>query len=168
MRFPTTAARRQDGMTLVELLVGLALTVLLLQSVTALLRVHGAAAGATSEQLDLQEQAQFAVRRIAARIDRTPAAMLATKGNDASSAGWLAPALYDLRNGTAPGTLALSETITEAGVTTTRVLAEPATSLSITSAPVSAGRTLVTVALTLARGNASASAAVKVRLGGAL
>ena len=161
-------ARRQAGMTLVELLVGLALTVLLLVSVTALLRVNTAAAGASSEQLDLQEQAQFAVRRIARRIDQTPAAMLAPKGNDASSADWLAPALYDLRSGTTPGTLALSETITEPGRTTTRVLAEPATSLAITSAPVSAGRTLVTVSLTLVRGNASASAAVTTRLGGAL
>jgi Tfp pilus assembly protein PilW len=155
-------------MTLVELLVGLALTVLLLRSVTVLLRVHAAAAGSASEQLDLQEQAQFAVRRIARRIDQTPAALLAPKGNDATSAGWLAPALYDLRNGTAPGTLALSETMTEAGLTTTRVLAEPATSLSITSAPVSVGRTLVTVSLTLVRGNASASAAVTARLGGGL
>jgi Tfp pilus assembly protein PilW len=163
-----TPSRRRAGMTLVELLVGLALTVLLLRSVTALLRVNTAAAGSAAEQLDLQEQAQFAVRRIARRIDQTPATMLAPKGNDATSAGWLAPALYDLRNGTAPGTLALCETLAGSGVTTTRVLAEPATSLVITSAPVSVGRTLVTVSLTLVRGNASAGAAVTVRLGGAL
>jgi Tfp pilus assembly protein PilW len=155
---------RMHGLTLIELLVGLALTTMLLVAMTSMLQVSTAAGAASSAQLDLQEQAQFAVRRIARRIEQTPAAMLADKSDAASSANWLAPALFDLRKGTAPGTLALTETI---GPVST-ILAEPVGAFAITAAPVAAGRSVVTVALTLTSGDASASATVSVRLGALL
>jgi Tfp pilus assembly protein FimT len=153
-----------QGMTLVELVLGMALTAMLLVAMTSMLQASSAAGAVSGAQLDLQEQAQFAVRRIASRIELTPASILPAKPDDSSSAGWLAPALYDLRPGTNPTTLALTETI---GPVST-VLAEPVTTFSITSAPVSAGRSVVKVALTLDAGNASASAAVSVRLGALL
>ena len=151
------------GLTLIELLVGLALTAMVLVAMTSMLQVSSASSAASAEQLDLQEQAQFAMRRIVQRIEQTPAALLAPKSND-TSGSWLSPALYDLRGGS------LSETIGG----TTSVLAENATSLSITSAPVNLGHPVVTVAFTLNKLNASArivataSVAVSVRLGAAL
>lgn len=151
-------------MTLVEVLLGLALTALLLVALNAMLQVSTAAGAAASQQLDLQEQAQFAARRIVRRIESTPGTVLSPKSDVASSGDWLAPALFDLRAGSAAGTLALVETLDGA----TRVLAEPASSLSITAAPAGGGRAVVTVALALEKGNASASAVVSARLGGAL
>lgn len=156
--------QRARGMTLIELLIGLALTALLLVALNSMLQVSTAAAAVAAEQLDLQEQAQFAARRIVRRIERTPGTLLAPKSDNASSGDWLAPSLFDLRPGSAVGTLAISETIGSA----TYVLAEPATSLVITSEPTGAARPVVTVALTLAKGTASASAVVSARLGGAL
>ena len=161
MRAPFT---RMHGLTLIEVLVGLALTTMLLVAMTSMLQVSTAAGAASSAQLELQEQAQFAVRRIARRIEQTPPAMLADKADAASSANWLAPALFDLRTGTAPNTLALTETIGPAST----ILAEPVGAFAITAVPVVAGRSVVNVALTLTSGSASASASVSVRLGALL
>lgn len=155
---------RLRGLTLIELLVGLALTSMLLVAAASMLRVSSAASAASNEQLDLQEQAQFAVRRIARRIESTPAAMLADKPDPTSSANWLGPALYDLRPATNSKNRALYETI---GPVST-MLAEPVGSFAITSAPVAAGRSVVNVSLTLTNGASSASAAVSVRLGALL
>lgn len=172
MRTPEKLQRRERGLTLIELLIGLALTAMLLLATTSMLQVSSAAGTASKEQLDVQEQLQFAMRRMVQRIETTPSTLLAAKAADNSSGAWLAPALFDLRAGTDSNSLALSETI--GGVTT--VLAEPVTSFSITSEPVAAGRTVVKVALTVSRPKAAndatviatASAAVSVRLGAQL
>lgn len=149
---------RAAGLTLIELLIGLALTAMLMVAMTSMLQVSTAAGAVSAEQLDLQEQARFAVRRIAQRIEQTPEAVLPDKSDDTNSGTWLMPALYDLRAG------ALSETIGSV----TSVLADNATSLRITTAPVAAGRSVVTVAFALKKGNAVASATVSVRVGAAL
>ncbi len=162
-----SAARRTAraaGLTLIELLLGLALTALLLVAVNAMLQVSTAAGAVAARQLDLQEQAQFALRRIATAIERTPASALSAKSDDATSGDWLAPVLFDLRPGAAAGTQALCET--SGG--TTRVLAEPAAGFAVTSVASLEGRTVVTVALTLAKNGEAAAAQVSARLGGAL
>jgi len=153
----------QRGLTLLELLVGLAITALLMGSLVAMLVSASAAGDDGSERRDLQTQAQFALRRMALRIRQTPNALLPPKSDDASSGTWLAPATYDLRSGTVAGTLALTETIAATG----KVLAEPVSSFSITSPTVTAGRTLIAVRITLARGNSRASASLVARMGGA-
>lgn len=152
------------GLTLIELLVGLALTAMLLVPMVAMLRVSGAASAASAEQLDLQEQLQFAMRRMVRRIETTPAALLAAKGSDSSSDTWLAPALFKVQTDPVTGAQSLTETI--GGVST--VLAAPVTGFAMTAAQVTAGRTVVNVSLTLDNGNSSASAAASVRLGGLL
>jgi Tfp pilus assembly protein PilV len=151
----------QTGLSLVELLIAVALTAMLLAPLTAILRGGAAASASVGEQTELQSQAQFAMQRMVARVQATPSALLPAKADDTSSGTWLAPALYDLR-ANADGTLALNETI--GGVS--RVIAEPATSLSITSPPVSTGRTLVVIALTLGGNNVSVSLRETARLGG--
>ncbi|MDB5961857.1 MAG: hypothetical protein JWP59_3151 [Massilia sp.] len=155
---------RMQGLTLVELMLGMALTAMLLFALTSMLQVSSAASSASSEQLDLQEQAQFAVRRIASRIESTPAVNLPDKADDSSSANWLTPAVYDLQPGADPNTKALFETI---GPVRT-VLAEPVDVFTVTSAPVTAGRNVVDVRLTISAGKSTASAAVSVRLGALL
>ena len=156
-------ARTQRGLTLIELLIGAALMAMLMQATVTLLQASTTAAARSATQLDLQGQARFAVRRIAQRIASTPLADLAPKASDQSSATWLAPALYQLETGSVAGTLRLTETI---GVTS-RTLAEPVTSFSITSTAAS-GTPLVDVALTMRSDERPVSVSISARLGGAL
>lgn len=152
----------QHGLTLIELLVGLAISAILMATLAPMLVSTSAASGASAEQQDLQTQAQFALQRIARKIEQTPNALLPQKSDDTSSGTWLLPATYDLRNGTVAGTLALTET-DSAG---SRVLAEPVSSFSITSPSVTAGQTLIAVSITLAQAKSSAAASLLVRMGG--
>jgi Tfp pilus assembly protein PilV len=154
-----SARVRMAGLSLVELLVALALGALLLMPLVSLLRSSAAASATASAQTDLQLQAQFAMRRMLARVAATPAALLPAKASDSDSGTWLAPALYDLRTGSVAGTLALTETV--GGVSS--VLAEPVTSLSISSPEVN---TVVVIALTLARNDATVALRESARLGG--
>lgn len=155
--------RAQQGMTLIELLIGAALMAMLMQATVTLLQTSTAAAARSAIQLDLQGQARFAARRIAQRIAITPVADLAAKASDQSSDVWLAPALYQLEAGSVAGTLRLTETIGS----TSRTLAEPVASFKITSTA-AAGVPLVQVDLTMRSDERPVSVAISARLGGAL
>ncbi len=161
---------RQHGLTLVEVLLGLAITALLMASLVTMLKNASDASIASAEQLDLQTQAQFAVQRIAMQIQATPNVLLLQKSDDASSFPWLLPATYALQSGSVADTLALTETVVGAAP---RVLAEPVSIFSITSAPVTTGQTtLILVSVTLERTNpanfvkTTAAASLSVRMGG--
>lgn len=157
-----TRAPCQAGMTLIELLLALAMGVVILATLASMVRAAGASNGATLAQLEVQGQARFAMRRIMQRVAQTPAASLPAKPDAASSGTWLSPAQYDLRAGTAAGTLALTETIGS----TSHVLAEPVTAFSITSPATASGRTLVTVSLTVGDAGAGETVTETARLGG--
>ncbi|MEC5217195.1 prepilin-type N-terminal cleavage/methylation domain-containing protein [Actimicrobium sp. GrIS 1.19] len=154
---------RQNGVTLIELLVGLAIAGLLMAPLMRLLSNTAALGAVNADQQALQQQVQFAMQRIALQVGQGTNSLLPPKADNTSSGTWLNPALYDLRAGSVAGTLALTETI--AGVS--HVLAEPVGSFSITSPPVTAGQTLIVVSITLARGDLQASATQQMRLGGA-
>lgn len=158
-RLRATVARPQRGMTLVELLVGLAITALLMASMVKMLGSATAASSLSSQQLDLQARTQFALQRIALQIGKSNAAVLPDKADSKTSSPWPLAAAYTW----VPGTGILSEQIGA----TTQVVAEGVSNFSITSPSVSAGQTLIAVSLTLSAGADSNSGILQARLGGA-
>jgi Tfp pilus assembly protein PilW len=153
MKRPTPP--REHGLGLVELLLGLAITALVLAPLLPMLQTASAAARVGADQVALEQEANFAIARISARIRASAPSQLAGASSD-----WLKPAVYSLSNGT----------LIEQQGKDTYVVAESVTAFSL-SAPASAdGQPLVQVSLTLARNgagsNASTSAGAVVRMGG--
>jgi len=152
-RLPTRF--RAHGLSLAELLLGLAIGALLLAPLPAMLQNAGAAARMAEDQVALEREADFALERIAARIRATAA----TPGlTDKPSSEWLKPAAYSVIDGVlaeqqGPERYVLAESVSDFG-------------LSVSSSE--AGQPLVRVSLGLARGGASTNATATVRLGSAL
>ena len=155
------SAARTGGVTLVELLVTLVLVALMMAPLVSMLALGAASSTAQANQLDLQTQAQFALRRIVLQIQQSSAAPQVVSGSSTT----LGPNSYDLQTDTQTGTLKLVETI--AG--NAHVLAEPVTSFSLSTVPSTNIQVqgLVAVALTLARDGGQASLSDVTRLGGA-
>jgi type II secretory pathway pseudopilin PulG len=148
-----TPALRAQGLGLIELLVGLAISALVLASLWPMQQTASAAARVTGDQVALERDADFALERIAARIRATaPSTALSS-----ASSTWLAPVSYVLSNGT------LVER--QAG-TPDLALADSVTDFQLGAPTVIAGRQLIQVSLSLARGDASVTANTTVRMGG--
>jgi Tfp pilus assembly protein FimT len=144
-----------QGVSLVELLLGLAITALVLAPLVPMLQTASAAARMGSDQLALEQEANFAIARISARIRASAPSQLAGAASE-----WLKPAVYSL-NGS---------TLVEQQGKDIYVVAESVTRFSL-SAPTSAdGQPLVQVSLTLARtdggSTAGTTASAIVRMGG--
>ncbi|WP_305823867.1 hypothetical protein [Massilia brevitalea] len=143
---------RSRGLSLAELLLGLAIGALVLAPLGPMLHSAGDAARVAADQVALEREADFALDRIAARIRGTavgPALL------DKPSSEWLKPAAYSIADGV----------LTEQQGKDSYVLAESVNSFSLTAASTEAGQPLLTVRLDLARGSASTSAAASVRMG---
>jgi type II secretory pathway pseudopilin PulG len=136
------ARLRERGLSLVELLLGLAITALIMAPLVPMVQTASAAARATGDQAALERDADFALERIARAIRTTDPAF------DSS--------LYAVSNGT------LVEQRNGVGY----VLAESVTGFGLDSHIVAAGQSVVVVTLNLARGNATTAATATVRLGG--
>lgn len=145
---------RQHGLSLVELLLGLAITALVLAPMVPMLETASAAGRISGDQLALEQEARFAIDRITARIRATPPAATVS----ALPADWLKPAIFsfDSTNGT----------LIEQQGKETWVLAESVKSFNLTAPASAGGQPLIQVSLTLERGNARTSADVIVRMGG--
>ena len=161
---------RQRGLTLLELLLALALGALLMTAVLPLLNGAMAAATAPSatDQPDLDRQAAFALGRIAQAVRATAPTTLATPTTlldlllstapDTTTSGkWFAPSTFQLS-----GTTLVEK---RDGDSVLHVLADSVTSFRIVALPVTDGRQLVQVDLTLARGDTSSTASSVVRMG---
>ena len=159
-RASATRWRAVCGVTLVEMMVALVLIGLLMAPLAALLANAASSGAVSANQLDLQNQVQFALQRIDRQIQNTPNAALPAKSDDETSGTWL-PVTYKLLSGSAAGTRRL----VESNATETYTLAEPVSSFSITSPSVTTGKTLIAVSLTLARANAQANASHVTRMG---
>jgi Tfp pilus assembly protein FimT len=144
---------RQSGISLVELLLGLAITALVMAPLVPMLQTASAAASVTGNQAALEQEANFALERIAARI-RVTAPTAALK--DKPSIEWLKPAAVYSRSGST-----LVETLDKK----TSVVAESVTAFEMTVAGAESAQPLLTVSLSLADGAASTSATVAVRMG---
>lgn len=145
--------RRQLGMTLIELLLGLAITALVLAPLAPMFATASNAARITGDRVALEQEASFALARISARIRATPPSTQLP----ATQADWLKPSVYFLNSG---GTLV--EQL--GGINYT--LAESVTSFTMSSPASTGGQALIQVNLSLARGTATTSASATVRMGG--
>lgn len=167
----------QHGVTLLELLLALATGALLMTAVLPLLTTTLAAANspAVSDQADLERQATFATERIA-RIVRAkaPAILTSVPGltgmlaimnyptqDPATSGTWFSPATFKLTGTAAPFTLVEQRD----GDATLHVLADSVDAFSIVALPVSDGRQLIKVDLTLKKNDVVATASTVVRMG---
>jgi Tfp pilus assembly protein PilW len=144
---------RPAGVSLVELLLGLAITALVMVPLVPMLQTATAAASVTGDQAALEQETSFALERIAARIRATaPTSALADKPNTE----WLKPAaVYSLSNGT----------LIEQQGKESYVVAESVTAFDMTVAAAESNQPLLTVSLSLAKGSASTSATAVVRMG---
>ena len=143
---------RQSGLSLVELLLGLAITALVMAPLVPMLQTATAAASVTGNQAALEQEASFALERIAARIRMTaPTAAL----KDKPYTEWLKPAVYTLNGGK------LIETLDKKS----SIVAESVTGFEMTVAGAEGDQPLLTVSLSLANDTASTSATAVVRMG---
>jgi prepilin-type N-terminal cleavage/methylation domain-containing protein len=172
MQSATFARRaRQRGLTLLELLLALALGALLMTAVMPMLNGAMAAAtdSSTTDQPDLDRQAAFALDRIALAVRATAPTTLVTPiglidiflpptAPDTTTSGrWFAPSTFQLY-----GTTLVEK---RDGDSVLHVLADSVSSFSIVPLPVTDGRQLVQVDLTLARGKTSTTVTGVVRMG---
>ena len=152
---------RQRGLTLLELLLALAMGALLMTAVMPML--NGAMAAATdpstTDQPDLDRQAEFALGRIALAVRATvPTTLVTPTAPDTTTSGrWFAPSTFQLS-----GTTLVEK---RDGDSVAHVLADSVSSFSIVPLPVTDGRQLVQIDLTLARGETKTSVTSVVRMG---
>jgi Tfp pilus assembly protein FimT len=148
---PTSPAR-QGGVTLLELLLGLAITALVLVPLVPMLQAATAATRIGGGQAALEREADFAIERISDRIRATtPSTQLPANRDD-----WLKPAIF-----TRTGDILYEQ---QAGIN--YALAESVTSFNLV-APVSiGGPSAIQVSLTLERDGLTATAGATVRMGG--
>lgn len=144
--------RREHGLSLIELLLGLAIAAMVLAPLVPMLATASNAARSGADQLGVEREADFALERIAARIRASSAASQLT----GSSCNGPKSAAYDV---TAAGTLI------ETQGTNKYVLAESVTCVTLTSLASSSGQALVQVSLNLARNDARTAATAIVPLG---
>lgn len=142
----------ERGLSLVELLLGLAIAAMVLAPLVQMPATASNAARIGGDQLAVEREADFALERIVARI-RASSSSAELLG---SSCGGVKPAAYDVN---AAGTLI--ETVG----TNKYVLADSVTCLTLASLSSSSGRTLVQVSLKLTRNGASTAATAVVPLG---
>ena len=145
---------RARGLSLAELLLGLAIGALVLAPLPSLLQSAGGAARVAADQVALEREADFALERIAARIrDTAPAA----SQTDKPSSEWLKPAVYSVADGV----------LVEQQGKDSYVLAESVSGFDMSASSSEAGQPLIKVSLALARDGASTTAVTTVRLGSA-
>jgi len=145
-------ASRQSGVSLLELLLGLAITALVLGPLVPMLQTATAATRIGGGQAALEREADFAVERISDRIRATtPSTQLPANRDD-----WLKSAIF----------LRIDNTLYEQQAGINYALAESVTSFDLV-APVSiGGPPAIQVSLTLERDGLTATAGATVRMGG--
>ena len=144
---------RERGISLVELLSGLAIAALVMVPLVPMLGTASSASRVAASRIALEQEADFALARIAARIRITASSEDLSK----PSTEWLKPAVYTLVGGVL---------LEQQGSDTYR-LAESVTAFSL-SAPAADGTPRITATLSLERDGASTTAVTTVRLGTAL
>jgi len=156
IRPPIRNLTRAQGLTLAELLLGLAIGALVLAPLAPMLQSAGAAAQVAGDRTALEREADFALERIADRIRNTAAAPGLT---DKPSKDWFKPAVFSTANGM----------LIEQQGAEIYVLAESVSDFDLSASNPESGQPLVKVSLSLARENgASTTAVTTVRMGSAL
>lgn len=147
---------RARGVTLIELLLALAISAMVMVPVVAMINTGVAAGAHTSTRLVLQQDANFALDRIAAQVRATPRRKLDPNASTSDSDKWFGAVRFSKR----------ADQLIERRDATDHVLADAVTLFSITAATVGIDSTLVEATLVLERGAETASATTVVRMGG--
>lgn len=150
------AGFRQRGVSLIELLLALAVTALMMAPLVAMLDTTVDAGALTGARRSLEQDAGFALDRIAMQVRATPRKRLDPNASISDSESWF-DARYTKR----------SDQLIEKLGGTERVIADGVSSFSITARAVGTNQTLVETRLELKRGAEAASATTVMRLGGA-
>lgn len=155
-------ARAQQGLTLVELLVALAISAAIMLPLTSLFQNAAASGAAARAGLDLNADASFALERIARRAAALTPSTVDAPMDDANDL--LAPQkiAYAL-SGTD-----LVETDTSVKPTRTSVIAANVTSFKLSAPATGDGQPLLKIELALAAGGTTVSMARTVRIGAPL
>jgi len=153
--------RRAHGLSLVELLIGLAITALVMAPLVPMMGTASNAARIADDQVALEREADFALERIVARIRATaPPPDMQNK----PSSEWLKPeAVFSLI--ISPG--ARAGVLVEQRGKETYVLTDPetVTSFELTMPVTEASQPAIRVSLSMERGAASTTAVATVRMG---
>lgn len=144
------------GTTLVELLVALAVAAIVLAPLAGLLRTNAAASSVAADRVLLERDADFALVRIAARARATTPALLAPNADTSTSGTWFGTTTFQVSGGK----------LVESSGGASNTLADNVTAFSITANTVLTGQQLVLASLSLARGDASTTHSMTVRMGG--
>lgn len=152
--------RAQGGLTLVELVLGLAVAAVLMIPLAGLFQSASGAGIATRAALDLNGDARFALDRIAQRA--AAAASVSSGAPVADPNTWLAPLSYKL-----VGT-DLVETDATPKTGRTGVIASNVGAFRLSAPEVGDGQAMLKIELTLAAQGASVSASRTVRVGAPL
>jgi prepilin-type N-terminal cleavage/methylation domain-containing protein len=173
--------RAQRGLTLVELLLGLAITAVVMVPLAALFQGAASSGVSVRTALDLNSDARFAMERIARR---TAGASIISDASGVILRPGVAPApaltytvvgtdLVETENATVAASQTIIGSLLTAIVTVlaptpprTSVIAANAASIKL-SAPATAGQPLLKIDLTLAAAGAEVSASRTVRVGSA-
>ena len=153
-------AHEQRGLTLVELLLGLAIAAVLMIPLAGLFQSASGAAVATRAALDLNNDARFALDRIAQRALAAPSVSSGAPVADPNT--WLAPLSYKL-----VGT-DLVETDATPKSARSSVIAANVTAFRLSTPDVGDGQALLKIELTLGAQGGSVSASRTVRVGAPL
>jgi Tfp pilus assembly protein FimT len=154
-----TASRRQGGLTLVELLLGLAITATLVAPLAAMFQTASDSSLSARGALDLNREARFALDRIARSAAAAPAVTVGANAADPNT--WLLPTY------TLAGT-DLVETDTSVKPTRTSTIASNVTTFQLSVPDIGDGQALMKIDLKLEAGNNSVSVSRLVRVGSPL
>ena len=152
---------REQGLSLIELLLALAISALVMAPLLPMLQTASGAARIAGDRVALEREADFALERIAARIRVTQSAPRLLEKN---SSEWLKPAVYTLGDG---------RLVEELGGKS-HILAESVKDFSLDARSVDSMHPLVIVSLSLERRDAAGAitaattASATVRMGSAL
>ncbi|HEX9174015.1 MAG TPA: prepilin-type N-terminal cleavage/methylation domain-containing protein [Telluria sp.] len=162
----------QRGLSLVELLAGLAIAAAVMAPLVQMQSTAASAAVIVRTQLEAEREADFALERIVARVRSTAPAALAANASEASSGNWFGSVTF----------LRVGEQLLERSGGVDQVLAESVTDFRIVALASVGAQPLVQVSLTLAHARsasneqalalaaagASTTAQATVRMGSAL
>jgi Tfp pilus assembly protein FimT len=147
---------RERGLSLVELLLGLAIAAMVLAPLVPMLATASAAARIGGDQLAVERDADFALERISARIRATSAAAELTGSSCGPGPKSAAYEVKDVNE---------VKTLIETQGKDKYVLAEYVTCITLTSVSSSSEQPTIQVSLNLKRGDASTAATAVVPLG---
>jgi prepilin-type N-terminal cleavage/methylation domain-containing protein len=167
-----TRRRFQRGLSLVELLAGLAIAAAVMAPLAQMQSTAASAAAIVRTQLEVEREADFALERIVARVRSTTPAPLAANANEASSGNWFGGVTFvrvggQLLERSGGVDQVLAESVTDFRIVAlTSVGAQPLVQVSLTLAHARSASTEQAAALVAA--GASTTARATVRMGSAL